>query len=309
MYFPYFCNALSVQMFNCELMGYEFIVVFFLNPILSLGILLLVLPSVNRAGLITIIILYSIVGAVCTFLFGFVFGIGGWSQAGEMIGSGVAGTVVGGGLAYLCVPLKCCRTPGTVESKSSIVHMFYEVSIVVLCISIIVCFAYQYERFQKASNKARLVSDFNSAAMTLLPQLMHYYQLYPERFHRTGEADVVTVDGFAEYIRDSAHDLKWYTDGGAPIDPILTSGDQVLAPWGAPVIFVLDVSGSGYVNFPNHRQTVNTYADPWQKPGFHYKVAVGATVRDAPPLASAIPITILNDTDYNDNQEGVSPHY
>jgi uncharacterized membrane protein len=86
--------------------GVAFIVPCFLSPIVSLGILLLILPPGNRSGLVTSIIIYSIICAIGTFLISFVLAIGGGTNPLETLFSEITGTIVGATLAYACVPLK-----------------------------------------------------------------------------------------------------------------------------------------------------------------------------------------------------------
>ena len=149
----------------------------------------------------------------------------------------------------------------------------------------------------------------NDSRGSILRYAMNYYELYPNRFHRTGVADEVQIDGMADYIRHLSPPLTWknlpQSSFNDKSDLVVTQGHEVLAPWGSPIVFLLDTSGSGYITSLAGKRTVNEYEDPWQKPHFSYHVAIGMTTRDKPRFLSGAygfddvaPVAVLNDDDY-----------
>jgi hypothetical protein len=164
---------------------------------------------------------------------------------------------------------------------------------------------------KRAKYETRISGDFYSASYVLLPHLMDYYRLHPERFHATGQGDLVTVDGFADYIRSLPCPLYWEPQDSTvaiyPGDPVRTSGSEVLSPWGAAVRFALDTRHDGYMRFGDEKLSVGSYANPWEEPGFNYRVAVGATVDTMPFPRMAIPRNVLTDQeDYRLRSEQTS---
>ena len=123
----------------------------------------------------------------------------------------------------------------------------------------------------------KMTTEFHGQSRnSLLFYVMAYYELHPDRFHLTGEADVVKIDGLTDYINGLSPPLTWancppgWTDTS---DLIKIKGDQILSPWGTPILFLLDTNGDGFIKSPSGKLTVNEYADPWQRPHFKYKVA------------------------------------
>jgi hypothetical protein len=75
-----------------------------------------------------------------------------------------------------------------------------------------------------------LVEQWQALGAYVNPYLRAYYRKHPERFLSSGD-DSVVVDGFAEFLlsqSDFASNRVTIVDG------------QIIDPWGAPVIFVLN---------------------------------------------------------------------
>jgi hypothetical protein len=195
--------------------------------------------------------------------------------------------------------------------------IFYGLCLV-FCLPMIAYFSYrpQYFYMKGYQGDQKLIAEFGEAQTSLLYYLMTYYNLHPDRFHTTGDADVVKVDGFSDYLHSLTPPLTWvncdprtFQDSS---DPIVIKGDQILAPWGSPILFLLDTSGDGFIKTPTQKVTVNEYEDPWQRPHFNYKVAVGITTNDKPGFLtgkygfdSTAPLTVLNDADFTDPGRGL----
>jgi hypothetical protein len=111
LYFPFLCALIVSAIRGTEEPLYFIPVVFFLNPIVCLGMLLLILPPGNRSGLVGSIIAFSIICGIGTLLVSFVMVIGAsTTNPLEVLFFELAGTIVGAILAYACIPLKCRGT-------------------------------------------------------------------------------------------------------------------------------------------------------------------------------------------------------
>jgi hypothetical protein len=212
-------------------------------------------------------------------------------------------------LAGLCLVISLVAIWRSKDSRDRIFHILCGLC----CLPMIGYFSYhpEYVWDKRAKYETRISGEFFSVSYVLLPHLMDYYRLHPERFQRTAQGDFVIVDGFADYIRSLPHPLYWQSLDSTvfiyPGDPVKTAGPDVLAPWGAPIRFALDTRHDGYMRFGDEKRSVGDYANPWQEPGFNYRLAVGATVDKDPFPQMGIPRCILNDQeDYRLRSERTS---
>jgi hypothetical protein len=107
-YFPFVCGLIMYAVHGPEEPRFFIPVIFFLNPIVSLGMLFLILPHGNRSGLEGSIITFSIICCMGAFLISFVMVIGAsTTNPLVVLFCELAGTIVGAVLAYACIPLKC----------------------------------------------------------------------------------------------------------------------------------------------------------------------------------------------------------
>jgi hypothetical protein len=183
-----------------------------------------------------------------------------------------------------------------------------------LCLPMLAYFSYRPRYFYMKGYQGDQTMQWefvNDSRGSVLRYALNYYELHPDRFHRTGVADEVRIEGFADYIRSLSPTLTWknlpprqWNDSS---DPVRVDGTEILAPWGSPIVFLLDTSGSGYITtLDGGKRSVNEYQDPKQKPHFSYHVAVGMTTRDKRHFLSgaygfddAAPVAVLNDDDYH----------
>jgi hypothetical protein len=179
------------------------------------------------------------------------------------------------------------------------------------CLPMIAYYSYRPEFYYMKGYRGdeKMVSEFEGQSRySLLYYVMTYYELHPDRFHATGDADVVEIDGLAHYIQNLSPPLKWANDQNwrnDTSDRVAIKGDKILAPWGSPIIFLLDTRGDGFIKSPSRELEVNVLCG--QRPNFKYKVAVGITTNDKPGYLDGrysfdkeIPIAVLTDTDIHD---------
>jgi hypothetical protein len=109
LFFPSLC-ALFVPDYVSQPPVFEFntfcAISFFLTPIVSIGLFVLIIPATSKSGIFASVVCYSIICAIGTLLVSFVFAIGGgpnpfWTTAVEFLG-----TISGGRLAYALIPWK-----------------------------------------------------------------------------------------------------------------------------------------------------------------------------------------------------------
>ena len=129
--------------------------------------------------------------------------------------------------------------------------------------------------------------------------LFDYTNRHPERVKYTGDDDVVTVDGFIEYLV-SKSPFPVREDDGMTAALIFFDG-RIFTPWGQEIVFLVDRKKDGYLTAFGERASVNEYADPWKKEGFKYSKAVGITLKSRPDFVDPggrllIP---LNDNEFN----------
>lgn len=103
LYFPFLCSFVISQ--NPGTIATA--VVCFLNPIISLGVFLLVSPSGNRSNLVAGVAVYSVICTIGTLLVSFDLLIGGGPHPFEVLIFEILGTIMAVILAYACIPLKC----------------------------------------------------------------------------------------------------------------------------------------------------------------------------------------------------------
>jgi hypothetical protein len=236
--FPPTCNTLFVLSCNRTLLGNEIIFVSFLNPILSLGILLFFLPLSKKCVLVTIITLFSVAGAVCTFLLSFLVGIGGeGAPAGEMLTGGMVGTVLGAVLGYLSIPLKCPRGAKAEAAESSTGQPVYDMVIVAFGILVIVFWPLQYERIQDAPHNADVEKGKCQSWLNyegwLKTSIIDYVTKNPSKVTFVGKYDVVRIAGLGDYLRSQDYVVHF----GIPV-----KGDDIIDPWGDPVEIIVEHS-------------------------------------------------------------------
>jgi hypothetical protein len=179
------------------------------------------------------------------------------------------------------------------------------------CIPMIAYYSYRPEFYYMKGYRGdeKMVSEFEGQSRySLLYYVLTYYELHPERFHPTDEADVVKIDGFVDYIQRLSPPLKWANDQNWQSDKsdrVIIKNNQIVAPWGSPIIFLLNTSENGFIKARSRELDVNVLGS--QRPNFKYKVAVGITTSDKPGYLHSrynfdneIPMAVLTDTDVHD---------
>ena len=105
LFFPMICE--DVFSHGLEPSAVPAAVIAFLNPVISLGMLVFILPPGSQSNLIKSIVTLSIICAIGTLIVSFLILLGGGSDPIEVLIFEIAGVIVGAGLAYACASLKC----------------------------------------------------------------------------------------------------------------------------------------------------------------------------------------------------------
>lgn len=129
--------------------------------------------------------------------------------------------------------------------------------------------------------------------------LFAYTDQHPERVKYSGDDDVATVEGFADYLATKTPIIV-KDDDGYIVACLLFSNGAVYTPWGQEIVFLVGRKKDGYLQAFGERRSVNGDVDPSQQQGFKYSKAVGITLKTRPDFIEpgAAMILPLNDNDY-----------
>ncbi len=138
--------------------------------------------------------------------------------------------------------------------------------------------------------------------------LFDYTDKHPDRVKFAGDDEVVTVEGFFEYLA-SKSPIFVSGFGGDQYSLIFFHG-SIFTPWGDEIFFLIDRDKDGYLTAFGDRRSVNHFAEPWKMEGFKYTKAVGITLKKRPSffMGEGNSVTVpLNDNDYTQHKESVLP--
>ncbi len=110
--------------------------------------------------------------------------------------------------------------------------------------------------------------EWEGVSNVLAKNLIEYHRLYPERFHYISTDETVHVDGFGAWIHERGPAANLWP--GMHFD---YRADDLVDPWGEPMVFALDRNHDGYIDFLGYHLSVSHVEPPFSG-GFSYSVAV-----------------------------------